>query len=259
MNRTDSRSVPRAALVTGGARRIGRAITLALVEAGYAVAVHANNSTADAEAFCADIVAKGGRAAAVGADLANHDQVRGLVPAAAAAVGPLTLLVNNASIFQPDEVGALDRAGFDRHMAINLRAPLFLAEAFAAQAPDGTDASIVNIVDQRVLKPTPLFFSYALSKNGLFAATHMLAQALAPKLRVNAVGPGPTLPSSRQSPEDFAKQTATLPLGHGPTPEQIAEAVLFLAQAASVTGQTIAVDGGQHLAWQTPDVASVGE
>jgi NAD(P)-dependent dehydrogenase (short-subunit alcohol dehydrogenase family) len=253
------RNVPPAALVTGGAQRIGHAITLALAAAGYAVAVHANNSTAKAEAVCADIVAKGGRAAAVRGDLADHQQVRGLVPAAVAAVGPLTLLVNNASIFEPDEIGALDRAGFDRHMAINLRAPLFLAEAFAAQASTGANVSIVNILDQRVLKPTPLFFSYALSKQGLFAATTMLAQALAPKLRVNAVAPGPTLPSSRQSPEDFARQTATLPLGHGPTPAQIAEAVLFLAGAISVTGQTLVVDGGQHLAWQTPDSASVGE
>jgi NAD(P)-dependent dehydrogenase (short-subunit alcohol dehydrogenase family) len=248
-----------AALVTGGAQRIGAAIALALAKAGYAVAVHVRSSTAKTQSFCADIVAKGGRAVAISADLADHDEVRGLLPAAAAAVGPLTLLVNNASIFESDAIGALDRNGFDRHMAINLRAPLFLAEAFAAQAPEGANASIVNIVDQRVLKPTPLFFSYALSKNGLFAATNMLAQGLAPKVRVNAVGPGPTLPSPRQSPEDFAKQVATLPLGHGPTPQQIAEAVLFLAQAASITGQTIAVDGGQHLAWQTPDVAGVDE
>jgi NAD(P)-dependent dehydrogenase (short-subunit alcohol dehydrogenase family) len=259
MNKTVPKALPRAALVTGGVKRIGRAITLALVEAGYAVAVHAKTISPETNDFCAGIVARGGRAAAVSADLANHEQVRGLVSAAAAAVGPLTLLVNNASIFEPDAIGKLNRAGFDTHMAINLRAPLFLAEAFAAQAPREAGASIVNIVDQRVLKPTPLFFSYALSKNGLFAATTMLAQGLAPNVRVNAVGPGPTLPSSRQSPEDFAKQAATLPLGHGPTPEQIAEAVLFLAQAASVTGQTIAVDGGQHLAWQTPDVAGVDE
>jgi NAD(P)-dependent dehydrogenase (short-subunit alcohol dehydrogenase family) len=248
-----------AALVTGGAKRVGRAITLALADAGYAVAVHVKSISAETKAFCDDINAKGGRAAPVAADLADHQQVLGLVPQAASAVGPLTLLVNNASIFEPDEVGALNREGFDRHVAIHVRAPLFLAEAFAAQAPKGTNASVVNIVDQRVLKPTPLFFSYALSKNGLYAATHMLAQALAPKVRVNAVAPGPTLPSSRQSKEEFARQTATLPLGHGSTPEQIAEAVLFLARAVSVSGQTLAVDGGQHLAWQTPDVAGISE
>ena len=252
-------TVPRAALISGGAKRIGRAITLALVQAGYAVAVHANKSGADAEAFCSEIAARGGRAATVRGDLADHDQVRRVMQEAAAAMGPLTLLVNNASIFEADEIATLDRAGFDRHVAINLRAPLFLAQAFAAQAPLGANASIVNVLDQRVLKPTPLFFSYALSKNGLFAATTMLAQALAPKLRVNAVAPGPTLPSSRQSAEAFAKQAATLPLGRGPTPEQVAEAVLYLAGAETVTGQTIAVDGGQHLAWQTPDASGIQE
>jgi NAD(P)-dependent dehydrogenase (short-subunit alcohol dehydrogenase family) len=144
-------------------------------------------------------------------------------------------------------------------MAVHVRAPLFLAQAFAAQAPEGADASIVNMLDQRVMKPTPLFLSYALSKNGLYAATTMLAQGLAPKVSVNGVAPGPTLPSSRQSAEEFARQSASLPLGHGPTPEQLAQAVLFLANAASVTGQTIAVDGGQRLAWQTPDIADIRE
>jgi NAD(P)-dependent dehydrogenase (short-subunit alcohol dehydrogenase family) len=246
-------------LVTGGAKRIGRFVALALAEAGYAVAVHANRSAKDAEAFCVEIVAQGGRAAAVSGDLADHDQVLKIVPAATAAIGPLTLLVNNASIFEADEIATLDRAGFDRHMAINLRAPLFLAQAFARQASNHSNASIVNILDQRVLKPTPLFFSYSLSKNGLFSATSTLAQALAPKLRVNAVAPGPTLPSARQSAEEFAGQVAKLPLARGPTAQQVAEAVLYLAEAASVTGQTIAVDGGQHLAWQTPDISGIKE
>jgi NAD(P)-dependent dehydrogenase (short-subunit alcohol dehydrogenase family) len=248
-----------AALITGGAKRVGRAITLALADAGYVVAVHMKTISPETQAFCDDINAKGGRAVPLAGDLSNHEHVRTLVPQAVAAVGALTLLVNNASIFQPDEVGKLDRDGFDRHMAVNLRAPVFLSEAFAAQAAKGANASIVNIVDQRVLKPTPLFFSYALSKNGLYAATHMLAQALAPKVRVNAIGPGPTLPSSRQSEEEFARQTATLPLGHGSRPEHIAEAVLFLARAVSITGQMLAVDGGQHIAWQTPDVVGIGE
>jgi NAD(P)-dependent dehydrogenase (short-subunit alcohol dehydrogenase family) len=251
--------LPRRALVTGGAKRVGLAITQALVEAGYAVAVHANTSVDEAEAVCAEIRARGGEAAPVQADLSGHSQVRKLVPSAAAAIGPLTLLVNNASIFEADEIGSLTHELFDRHMAVHVRAPLFLAEAFAAQAPSEANASIVNIVDQRVLKPTPLFMSYALSKNGLYAATTMLAQALAPKVRVNAVAPGPTLPSKRQSKEEFAKQSAKLPLGHGTNPEEVAQAVLFLAQARSITGQTIAVDGGQHLAWQTPDVAGIEE
>jgi NAD(P)-dependent dehydrogenase (short-subunit alcohol dehydrogenase family) len=250
---------PRAALVTGGAKRVGLAVTRALVEAGYAVAVHANTSLAEADAVCADIKKKGGRAEALQADLNDHAQVLKLVPAAAAAVGPLTLLVNNASLFQADDIASLDRDLFDRHMAVHVRAPLFLAQAFAAQAPEGADASIVNMLDQRVMKPTPLFLSYALSKNSLYAATTMLAQGLAPKVRVNGVAPGPTLPSSRQSAEEFAWQSANLPLKHGPTPEQLAQAVLFLANAVSVTGQTIAVDGGQRLAWQTPDIAGIRE
>ena len=259
MNKSGPHAVPRAALVTGGAKRVGLAITRALVEAGYAVAVHANTSRAEAEAVCADIRGKGGRAAAVQADLGDHAQVLTLVPAAVAAVGPLTLLVNNASMFQPDDIVTLSRDLFDRHMAVHVRAPLFLAQAFAAQAPDNANASIVNMLDQRGMKPTPLFFSYALSKNGLYAATTMLAQALAPKVRVNGIAPGPTLPSSRQSETEFARQTAKLLLGHGTNPEEIAQAVLFLAGAVSITGQTIAVDGGQRLAWQTPDIAGIRE
>jgi NAD(P)-dependent dehydrogenase (short-subunit alcohol dehydrogenase family) len=172
---------------------------------------------------------------------------------AAASFGPLTLLVNSASEFELDEIETLERARFERAIAVNLAAPLFLTQAFAAQAHDGADASVVNIVDQRVLKPTPRFLSYTLSKCALHNATTTLAQGLAPKLRVNAVAPGPTLPSPRQSDRDFAAQAASLPLERGPSPEDIAAAVLYLAQARSVTGVTIAVDGGQHLAWRTPD------
>jgi NAD(P)-dependent dehydrogenase (short-subunit alcohol dehydrogenase family) len=239
-----------AALVTGAGRRIGRAIALALSRAGYAVVLHANASRGDAEKLAAEIVAAGGRAAVVLADLADQDAVRKLIPAAAA-FGPLTLLVNSASMFEPDEIENLDRGRFERTMAVNLAAPLFLAQAFAAQAPAG--ASIVNIVDQRVLKPTPRFFSYTLSKSALHDATGTLAQGLAPKVRVNAVAPGPTLPSPRQSDAQFAAQAASLPLKQGPSPQDIAAAVLYLAHSKSVTGVTIAVDGGQHLAWRTLD------
>ena len=249
----------RAALVTGGGQRIGRAIALALGRRGYAVAVHARRSRAAAEGVVAEIAAIGGRAAVVEADLAGHDAVLGLVPAAAAAVGPLTLLVNNVAEFEPDEIGRLDRARFDRHFAVNLRAPIFLAEAFAAQAPARADAAIVNLVDQRVFKPTPRFFSYGLTKSALHVATTTLAQALAPRVRVNAVAPGPTLPSPRQDPEAFARQVRALPLERGPTPQDIADAVLYLAGAGGVTGVTIAVDGGQHLAWRTADAADVEE
>jgi NAD(P)-dependent dehydrogenase (short-subunit alcohol dehydrogenase family) len=245
-------TTPRAALITGAGRRIGRAIALALSRAGYTVVLHANHSRADAEKLATEIAGAGGQARVALADLAEHEAVRGLIPAASA-FGALTLLVNCASVFEPDEIGNLERANFERAMAINLTAPLFLAQAFAAQAPARANASIVNIVDQRVLKPTPLFFSYALSKAALHDATTMLAQAFAPKLRVNAVAPGPTLPSPRQSSEQFAVQAATVPLGRGPSPEDVAAAVLYLAQAPSVTGVTIAVDGGQHLAWRTAD------
>lgn len=250
---------PRAALVTGGAQRIGRAIVLALARAGYAVAVHARVSGAEADRLCADIAGAGGHACAVLADLADPSAVNDLVAKAASAVGPLTLLVNNAALFEPDEIGRLDRARFDRQFAVNLRAPLFLVEAFAAQAPAGADASVVNLLDQRVYKPTPRFLTYGLTKSALHTATTTLAQALAPRLRINAVAPGPTLPSARQDAAAFARQSQAVPLGRGPTPEEIAEAVLYLAQARSVTGVTIAVDGGQRLAWQTPDAIGVEE
>jgi NAD(P)-dependent dehydrogenase (short-subunit alcohol dehydrogenase family) len=243
---------PRAALITGGGRRIGRAVTLALSRSGYAVMLHAHRSRSEAEATANEIAAAGGRASIVLADLADAAALRGLIPAAAA-FGPLTLLVNNASLFEEDDIAMLDRAAFERTLAVNLTAPVFLSQAFAAQAPERADASIVNIVDQRVLKPTPRFFSYTLSKSALHAATVTLAQALAPRLRVNAVAPGPTLPSPRQSPAQFAAQAASVPLGQGPSPEDIAAAVVYLAGATSVTGTVIAVDGGQHVAWRTLD------
>jgi len=259
MDSRDPNGAPRNALVTGAARRIGQAIVRALAGAGYAVAIHARHSRVEAEALRSEIVATGRRSVVVTADLACHGDVAALVPAAVAALGPLTLLVNNASGFEADAFGTLDRARLDRQFAVNLTAPLFLAESFAAQAPNGADCSIVNITDQRVRKPTPLLFSYALSKSALDNATTMLAQALAPRIRVNAVAPGPVLPSPRQNPQDFARQAAALPLGHGPRPEEIAQAVLYLAAARSVSGETIAVDGGQHLAWRTPDVWGITE
>jgi len=238
------------ALVTGGARRIGRAIALALAREGYAVALHANRSRAAAETLAGEIERDGGVARVVLGNLADPQALHRLVPAAAA-FAPLTLLVNSAAEFEPDEIATLERARFEHTLAVNLAAPLFLAQAFAAQAPAG--ASIVNILDQRVLRPLPRFLSYGVSKSALYAATTMLAQALAPKVRVNAVAPGPTLPSPRQSEAQFAEQAARLPLQRGPTPEDVAAAVLYLAGAASVTGVTISVDGGQHLAWRTPD------
>ncbi len=238
------------ALITGGARRIGRAIALALAASGYAVVLHVRRSDEEENAVGRQIVEQGGRAHVVNGDLADAAAVENIITSAAA-FGPLTLLVNNAAEFDEDSFGELDRARFERTLAVNLIAPVFLAQAFAAQAPAGS--AIVNIVDQRVFKPTPRFFSYSLSKAALHAATVTMAQALAPRLRVNAVAPGPTLPSPRQSERDFAKQAESLPLARGPAPEDIAAAVVYLARATSVMGVTIPVDGGQHLAWRTPD------
>jgi NAD(P)-dependent dehydrogenase (short-subunit alcohol dehydrogenase family) len=247
------------ALVTGGARRIGRAIVERLAAEGYAVAIHCHRSDHEAHALRRALQAQGASADVVEADLGDAATLAGLVRRARAALGTLTLLVNNASVFEPDDIGSLDEALWERHFRINLRAPVFLARDFADQVPEGGEGAIVNVIDQRVWNPTPQFFSYTLSKSALFTATQTLAQALAPGIRVNAVGPGPTLASRRQRQDDFARQGASVPLGHGPRPEEIADAVLFLAKAGSVTGQMLAVDGGQHLAWETPDVLAAAE
>lgn len=245
---------PRAALVTGGARRIGAAIVARLARAGYAVAIHCHESRVQADALAARLGAQGTHAVVVTANLTDAGHVARLIPATTAAIGPLTLLVNNASLFEDDRIGSLDPARFDRNIAVNLKAPVFLAEAFAAQAPTETDASIVNLIDQRVWKLTPQYVSYTLAKAGLLAATTTLAQALAPRVRVNAVGPGPTLANQHDGPALLAREVAGTLLGRPIDPAEIAEAVLFLARARAVTGQMIAVDSGQHLAWRTPDI-----
>ena len=245
------------ALVTGGAQRVGRAICLALAEAGYDVAVHHRSSADEADALTADIRTRGRRATRVAADLTDEAAVRSLPADAATVLGDVMVLVNCASRFQDDRFGELEQATWDDHMLTNLRAPVVLSEAFAsalpASIPDGA-ACIVNIIDQRVLKPNPQFFSYALSKAALWNATRMMAQALAPRIRVNGVAPGPTLASVHQDAEAFAREAAATPLGHGSSPEEIAAAVVYLAGARAVTGQLLAVDGGQHLAWRTPDI-----
>lgn len=252
----NTKVISRAALVTGAGRRIGAAIALTLARSGYAVVLHAYSSLDDAQRLAQAIIKDGGRASVVLADLSDEGAVRGLIPAAGA-FGPLALLVNNAGEFELDNVETLSHDRFRRAISVNLEAPLFLSKAFAAQAPAGVDASIVNILDQRVLKPNPRFFSYTLSKSALFTATTTLAQALAPKIRVNAVAPGPTLPSPRQTEEQFAIQAESLPLQRGPRPEDIAQAVVYLAQASAVTGVTVPVDGGQHLSWRTADSEAV--
>lgn len=248
-----------AALVTGGARRIGRSLVEKLAREGFAVAIHCNRSVAEGQELAEGIRRMNGQASVVCADLADAGAVDGLIAAARAVVGPLTLLVNNASEFEPDEVASLSSDRWERHFAINLRAPVFLARDFARQLPTERRGSIVNIVDERVWKLTPQFFSYTLTKAALYTATKTMAQALAPRIRVNAIGPGPTLASDRQDEEDFAKQTEALLLRQGASPDDIADALMYLVRAHSVTGQMIAVDRGQHLAWETPDVTGMME
>ena len=245
------------ALITGGARRIGRAITQALARAGFGVVIHAHRSGEAAEELAAAIRADGGLAAVVTADLAEPADVDGLIADAARPLGRLSLLVNNASEFEEDHLGTLTRERWNRQFRVNLQTPSFLAQDFAAQAPDG--AAIVNIVDQRVFKPTPQFYSYTLTKIALEAATRTMAQALAPRIRVNAVAPGPTAANVRQDPADFDRQAEATLLGAPVAPEAIAEAVVHLARARATTGITIAVDSGQHLAWKTADVWGIKE
>lgn len=244
-----------AALVTGAGRRIGRVLALEAARAGYDVAVHHRASVAEAEETARAVRALGRRAVLVPADLSDETAVRGLI-AAASEIGPVTLLVNSASAFEDDRVGGLSRDRWDLHLETNLRAPIVLAEAFAAALPADAPGLVVNIVDQRVLRPNPQFFSYSLAKAGLWWATQTLAQALAPRIRVNAIGPGPTLPSAHQAPGEFEAEAAGTLLQRRATPDEVAAALRYLIDATSVTGQMIAVDGGQHLGWRTPDIVA---
>ena len=242
------------ALVTGAPRRIGRFLALTAAEAGYDVAIHARAIDADVESLIAEIAAKGRNASAVVGDLSEPAAPARLVAEARDALGPLTLLVNNASLFHDDRLESLTAAGFDAHIGANLRAPILLSQAFGDQVPADAHALIVNILDQRVWKPTPQYFSYAVSKAALWEATQMMAQALAPRIRVNGIGPGPTLPSIHQTNETFAAEAAGVLMQRHAGPEDIAHALRYLIDARSVTGQMIAVDAGQHLAWRTPDI-----
>ena len=251
MTQNDRAPRPETALITGAAHRIGRAMALDLADAGWRVAVHYNGSRAGAEALVAEITAKGGRAAALKADLADEDATAGLIPAAAEVLGPVTLVVNNASLFELDMPDTVTRDSWDAHMGVNLRAPFVLTQAFAARLPADDEGNVVNIVDQRVLNLRGDFTSYTLSKYGLWGLTQMLARALAPRIRVNAIGPGPTLPSPRQSDEQFAAQWQATPLGRPVDLQDICGALRFILDAPAYTGQIIALDSGQHMgaAW----------
>ena len=255
------------ALVTGAAKRLGRAMALELADQGYDVAVHYGQSAEAAEDVAELIRAKGRRAATVQADLTAEDDMQRLVPAAAEALeGPLTCLVNNASIFEYDTLASATRDSWDRHMDCNLRAPFVLTQAFARAVPapvrdeDGRATAqglVINLIDQRVRKLTPDFTSYTLSKAALWSLTQTLAQALAPAIRVNAIGPGPTLQGARQGADDFLQQQMATILERGSNPDDIIGALRYFLTAPGVTGQLICTDGGQHLAWKTPDVEGV--
>lgn len=255
-----------AALVTGAGRRLGRAMALYLAQRGYDVAVHYAGSAVEAAAVVAEITAMGRCAVALQADLLDEDATQALLPRAVQALGQITVLVNNASIFEYDTIHSATRRSWDRHVESNLRAPFVLTQALAAQAPEAaTDAAgepvaaalIVNMIDQRVRKLTPEFMSYTIAKMGLWALTQTTAQALAPRVRVNAIGPGPTLQGARQSAEHFADQRANTLLKKGANVADITAALGYFLDAPAVTGQLICVDGGQHLGWQTPDVLGV--
>jgi NAD(P)-dependent dehydrogenase (short-subunit alcohol dehydrogenase family) len=254
------------ALVTGAGKRLGRAMALYLAGRGHDVAVHYASSADEAEAVAAEVRALGRRARAFQADLLIEAQTQALVPAVTAALGPLTVLVNNASIFEYDRIDTATRQSWDRHIESNLRAPYVLTQAFAAQCPPAVpddngeplaQGLIVNMIDQRILKLTPEFSTYTIAKMGLWALTQTAAQGLAPHIRVNAIGPGPTLQGARQTEDHFARQRAATVLARGANPADITAALGFFLDSPAVTGQFIAVDGGQHLAWKTPDVLGV--
>jgi NAD(P)-dependent dehydrogenase (short-subunit alcohol dehydrogenase family) len=246
-----SPAIPRAALVTGGAQRLGRAIALALAEAGFDVAVHCHASRAACTATCDDIRRLGRRAALLQADLAQEGPTAALLAQATAALGPIGVLVNNASRFERDDWHDANRTSWDAHLEPNLRAPFVLMQHFARLLPDTAEGVIINMLDERVWSLTPHFVSYTVSKAGLWALTQTMALALAPRIRVNGIGPGPSLPNSRQTQKQFDRQAQSVPLRHGASPEEIGQAAIAILALPSMTGQMLALDGGQHLQWGT--------
>ena len=250
---------PRTVLVTGAGARIGHAIALDLADAGWRVAVHYLSGEAEAAGTVSRIEKNGGHAIALQADLCDEVAVRNLIPAAAEKLGPVTALINNASLFEEDTIDTMDRDSWQAHMVTNLYAPAVLAQVFDQALPADQQGCIINVIDQRVWALTPKFLSYTLSKSALWTLTQTLAQAMAPNIRVMGIGPGPTLRNQRQSEEDFRRQVDNLPLARETDPADICAAVRFILDTPSLTGQMLALDGGQHLAWQTPGVADVRE
>lgn len=242
-------TIPRTALVTGGGKRLGRAISLALAQAGFDVAVHYNTGPRAAEDTCAEIASLGRRGLMLDADLGSEDAVHDLFSRARHSLGAIGVLVNNASVFERDEVDSATRESWDQHIEPNLRAPFVLTQHFARCLPADKDGVILNMLDQRVWSLTPHFVSYTISKAGLWALTQAMALALAPRIRVNAIGPGPALPSPRQTQAQFDRQANSVPLRHGTSPDEVARAALAILAMPAMTGQMIALDGGQHLQW----------
>lgn len=258
MTTTDQHSAP-VALVTGAGRRLGRAIALGLARAGWDVAVHYRASRLEAEQVVREITALGRRAALVHGELSDEAAVRRLLPAAIDALGSVTCVVNNASLFDYDSAADFTTANLDAHMRANVAAPLLLAQALHAHTAEGAQSVVINLLDQKLYNPNPDFLSYTLSKAALHTATTLLAQALAPKVRVVGVAPGITMVSGDQSEADFAKAHTQTPLGYSSTPEDIVAAVLYAATARAVTGTTLLVDGGQHLLPLPRDVMFVAK
>ena len=247
-------SIPKVALVTGSAKRLGRAIAEDLAAHGFAVALHANGSLEAAEAVAAGLRSEGKKAIALKADLSNISETGSLIARTEAEFGTVGLLVNNASVFEDDTAVDFDAEIFARHFDVHVRAPAILSGALVKALPEDRAGLIVNIIDQRVLSLKPSFFSYTLSKSTMWTATRTLAQAFAPRVRVNAIGPGPTLISERQRPEDFQAQIDSLPLKRGPSLDEFGRTIRFLFDTPSITGQMIALDGGQHLIWNGTEI-----
>ena len=246
-----------AVLITGAAKRLGAAMARAVARGGYDVAIHCHHSVGEARELAGEIEGLGRRAAVVPADLGREGEVTEIVAAAVRQVGPLAVLVNNASVFALDRLASADRTSWDRHLEANLRAPIVLSQGFVAQLPGDRHGLIVNILDQRVRNLTPNYLSYSISKVGLWGATQVLARELAPRVRVNAIGPGPALPPPGLDQERFAELCRATPLQRGTSPEEIAGALRFIMASPSMTGQLITLDGGQQLGWLTPQAPQV--
>ena len=244
---------PGVAIVTGGSKRIGKSIVKKLSFLGWKVIIHYNSNKNDALSLQKEIQKKGGAASIIKANLNSSKATEELISKSEKKFGKLTLLVNNASIFENDSVHSLTIDTWDIHNNVNTKAPLLLSQSFAKLLPKKEPGVIINIIDQRVFSPRPDFISYSSSKNSLFWLTKVLAQALSPKIRVCAIGPGPTLKGARQTDNDFKNQSQSVPLGNGSSPEEISQAIEFILNASSFTGQMITLDGGEHLDWIKPE------